>query len=93
VRRVQIPAEIADWIADARRASQGDKERFHRTALGQLQQRYLTVQGSWIEPTTTGAGLTLSTISPSSDGAAILEKPVSDRGTLEDLSQSRNFDF
>jgi hypothetical protein len=39
------------------------------------------------------AGLTLSAISPSSDGAAILEKPVSDRGTLEDLSQSRNSDF
>jgi len=34
------------------------------------------------------AGLTLSAISPSSDGAAILEKPVSDRGTLEDVSQS-----
>jgi hypothetical protein len=39
------------------------------------------------------AGLTLSASSPSSDGAAILEKPVSDRGTLEDLSQSRNSDF
>ena len=26
-----------------------------------------------------------------SDGAAILEMPVSDRGTLEDLSQSREF--
>ena len=26
----------------------------------------------------------------SSNGAAILEKPVSDRGTLEDLSQSRH---
>lgn len=38
-------AETADWIADALRASQGDKERFHRTALGQLQQRYLAVQG------------------------------------------------
>ena len=44
VRRVQIPEEIADWIADALRASQGDKERFHRTAIGQLQQRYLAVQ-------------------------------------------------
>jgi site-specific DNA recombinase len=36
VRRVQIPAEIADWIADALRASQGDKERFHRTGIGQV---------------------------------------------------------
>jgi hypothetical protein len=33
------------------------------------------------------AGLTLSAISPSSDGAAILEKPVSDRGTLGGLTQ------
>ena len=36
--------EVADWIADAFRESQGDKEHFHRTALMQLQQRYLTVQ-------------------------------------------------
>jgi site-specific DNA recombinase len=44
VRRVQISADIADWIADALRDSQAEKERFHRTAIGQLQQRYLAVQ-------------------------------------------------
>jgi Recombinase/Recombinase zinc beta ribbon domain len=44
VRRVQIPVEIADWIADALRESQDDKERFHRTAVMHLQQQYLSVQ-------------------------------------------------
>jgi len=32
VRRVQIPVDIADWIAKGLRESQADKERFHRTA-------------------------------------------------------------
>jgi site-specific DNA recombinase len=41
---VQIPADVADWIAQALRESQDDKERFHRTALMRLQQQYLTVQ-------------------------------------------------
>jgi hypothetical protein len=44
VRRVQIPVEIADWIAEALRESQDDKGRFHRTAVMQLQQQYLSVQ-------------------------------------------------
>jgi site-specific DNA recombinase len=35
---------VADWIAEALRESQDDKERFHRTALMQLQQQYLAVQ-------------------------------------------------
>jgi site-specific DNA recombinase len=30
VRRIQIPLEVADWIADALRQSQRDKERFYR---------------------------------------------------------------
>ena len=44
MRRIQIPGEIADAIAETLRTSQGDKERFHRTAVMQLQQRYLSVQ-------------------------------------------------
>ena len=44
VRRVQIPIDVADWIAEALRESQDDKERFHRTAVMQLQQQYLAVQ-------------------------------------------------
>jgi len=44
VRRVEIPETIADWIAEALRESQADKERFHRTAVMRLQQRYLSVQ-------------------------------------------------
>jgi site-specific DNA recombinase len=44
VRRVQITPEVAEWIAEALRESQGDKERFHRTSLMQLQQQYLAVQ-------------------------------------------------
>jgi hypothetical protein len=42
VRRIQIPGEIADARAETLRTSQGDKERFHRTAAMQLQQRYLS---------------------------------------------------
>jgi hypothetical protein len=44
VKRVQVPADVADWIAEALRESQDDKERFHRTAVMQLQQQYLGVQ-------------------------------------------------
>ena len=44
VRRVQIPAEVADWIAEALRESHDDKERFHRPAVMRLQQQYLSVQ-------------------------------------------------
>jgi site-specific DNA recombinase len=44
VRRVQVPAHVADWIAEALRDSQADKEQFHRTALMHLQQQYLAVQ-------------------------------------------------
>jgi site-specific DNA recombinase len=44
VRRVQIPVDVADWIAEALRESQGDKERFHRSAVMHLQQQYLAVQ-------------------------------------------------
>jgi site-specific DNA recombinase len=44
VRRVQIPAHIADWLAQGLRESQADKERFHRTAIGRLQQQQVAVQ-------------------------------------------------
>ena len=44
VRRVQIPTEVADAIAETLRSSQAEKERFHRTAVMQLQQRYLATQ-------------------------------------------------
>jgi site-specific DNA recombinase len=44
VGRIQIPGEVADVIAETLRTSQADKERFHRTAVMQLQQRYLSVQ-------------------------------------------------
>jgi len=44
VRRVQVPVDVADWIAEALRESRGDKERYHRTAAMQLQQQYLAVQ-------------------------------------------------
>ena len=44
VKRVQVPVDVADWIAEALRDSQGDKERYHRTAVMQLQQQYLSVQ-------------------------------------------------
>jgi site-specific DNA recombinase len=44
VRRIVIPADIADRIAAALRESQGDKEREHRSALMRLQQRHLAVQ-------------------------------------------------
>jgi hypothetical protein len=57
VRRIQIPGEIADAIAETLRTSQGDKERFHRTAVMRLQQRYLSGT-SWIAPMTTGSAAT-----------------------------------
>ncbi|MDQ3418590.1 MAG: zinc ribbon domain-containing protein [Acidobacteriota bacterium] len=44
VRRVQIPPDVSDWIAEALRESQGDKERFHRSAVMHLQQQYLATQ-------------------------------------------------
>ncbi len=44
VKRVQVPADVADWIAEALRESQDDKERFHRTAVLQFQQQYMAVQ-------------------------------------------------
>ena len=44
MKRVQVPIDVADWIAEALRESQDDKERFHRTAVMQLQQQYLAVQ-------------------------------------------------
>ena len=44
VKRVQMPPDVADWIAEAPRDSKDDKERFHRTAVMQLQQNYLAVQ-------------------------------------------------
>jgi site-specific DNA recombinase len=44
VKRVQVPSEVADWIAEALRESQDDKERFHRTSIMQLQQQYLAVR-------------------------------------------------
>ncbi len=36
MKRVQVPIDGANWIAEALRESQGDKERFHRTAVMQL---------------------------------------------------------
>lgn len=44
VKRVQVPADVADQIADALRQSQADKERFHRTALLTLQQQHVAIQ-------------------------------------------------
>ena len=44
VRRIEITAEVADWIAEALRESQDDKERFHRGAVLRLQQQYIAVQ-------------------------------------------------
>jgi site-specific DNA recombinase len=39
VRRVQIPTDVADAFAETLRSSQAEKERFHRTAVMQLQRR------------------------------------------------------
>lgn len=44
VKSISIPEEIAEWIAQALRDSQREKERFHRTAVLRLQQRYSAVQ-------------------------------------------------
>ncbi len=44
VRRVQIPPDVSDWIAEALRDSQGDKERFHRPAVMHPEQQYLATQ-------------------------------------------------
>jgi len=33
VKSVQVPPDVADWIAKALRDSKDDKERFHRTAV------------------------------------------------------------
>jgi DNA invertase Pin-like site-specific DNA recombinase len=45
VRRVAIPADVAEGIAKALRESQADKEREHRAGVMRRQQRYLAVQG------------------------------------------------
>lgn len=37
VKRVQVPVDVSDSIAEALRESQSDKERYQRTALMQLQ--------------------------------------------------------
>jgi hypothetical protein len=50
---VQVPIEVADWIAEALRESQDDKARLHRTAAMQHQQQHLALRGSRIEPMTT----------------------------------------
>jgi len=47
LKRVQVPVDVADWIAEALRDSQSDKERDHRTTVMQLQQQYPNVP-SWI---------------------------------------------
>src|SRR5690606_30637453 len=44
VQRIEITAEVADWITEALRESQDDKERFHRTSVLRLQQQYVAVQ-------------------------------------------------
>jgi hypothetical protein len=44
VVRASRSGEVADWIAEALRESQDDKERFHRTSVLRLQQQYLAVQ-------------------------------------------------
>jgi hypothetical protein len=44
VKGIAIPEEVAEWIAKALRDSQRDKERFHRTAVLKLHQRYTAVQ-------------------------------------------------
>jgi len=44
VQRVEIPEQTAEWIAEALRESQADKEQFHRTSVMRLQQQYLSVQ-------------------------------------------------
>jgi hypothetical protein len=34
-----VPIDVADWIAQALRESQGDKERYHRAAVMQQRQQ------------------------------------------------------
>lgn len=54
MRRVQIPEDVAEDMAQALRDSQDDKERFHRAAVMRLQQRYLGIQLKLDRPTRTG---------------------------------------
>jgi transposase len=44
ITRIQISAEVADWITEALRESQDDKQKFHRASVMRLQQQYLAVQ-------------------------------------------------
>jgi site-specific DNA recombinase len=44
VRRIQISAEVVEWITEALRESQDGKERFLRTSVLRLQQQYIAVQ-------------------------------------------------
>ena len=39
--RIQISAEVAEWITEALRESQDDKQKFHRASVMRLQQPYL----------------------------------------------------
>ena len=44
VKRIKIPADVADWIAQALKDSQSDKEQFHCHAIMRLQGHYTAVQ-------------------------------------------------
>jgi site-specific DNA recombinase len=44
VKKVRIPAELADGVANALRASQSDKEKFVRTAMLRLQQQQMLLR-------------------------------------------------
>ena len=44
VQRIQVTAEVAEWIKAALRERQEVKERFHRTAVPRLQQQYMAVR-------------------------------------------------
>jgi hypothetical protein len=44
VQRIQIPGEVADWIADHLRHSQTETEEAHKRSVSQLEQRQRAVQ-------------------------------------------------
>ena len=44
IKRIHISAEVAEWITEALRESQDDKQKFHRASVMRLQQQYLAVQ-------------------------------------------------
>jgi hypothetical protein len=44
VKQIHISAEVAEWITEALRESQDDKQKFHRASVMRLQQQYLAVQ-------------------------------------------------